>query len=639
MLRQNGPSRRPVGRLALLAIILSTILITIAAGSNAAVFSFVDSVNRLVGFGPNPVITDDISAKVAAKRSTACITPPAGMVSWWPGDGNNSDIIGTNNGITEGNLTYSSAKVLQGFNFDGTTADIRIPASTSLDVGARGPMTIDMWIKPTTVTNNPLAEWGSGVTGAHFWLGGSEVPGNLYINLTDTGGNYHILQSAGGVVVPNQWQHVAMTYDSASGIAAIYLNGSIVAGPTNLGSFTPRTNSDLYLGLRVSPAYRFSGVMDEVELFDRALSQSDIQAIYNAGSAGKCKPQCTPPPSGMVSWWPGDGNANDIQGPTFENGTLEGSFTFPSGKVAQAFGFNGSDSDVKIPAAASIDVGTGGGMTIDLWIRPSDVYLRPLVEWNSNGAIGTYFWIGGQPSSGSLDADLVDVTGNHHVISSTAGLITTNTWQHVAVTYDKSSGVATLYLNGSVVGGPTTLGSFTPQTSYDLYLGSRPPGSSRYVGQMDEVEIFNRALDTVEVAAIYNAGSAGKCRTCTPPPANMVNWWTGDGNANDIQGGANGTLVGGTTFAAGKVGQAFSFDGVDDRVDAPAGVGDFGSNAFTVDFWMKSNTNGAHNSPTFILGKDNAGGALGWDIRQGDNTIRVVGVNGWGFNITRSLSG
>src|SRR5438270_12952784 len=67
-------------------------------------------------------------------------------------------------------------------------------------------------------------------------------------------------------------------------------------------------------------------------------------------------------------------------------------------------------------------------------------------------------------------------------------------------------------------------------------------------------------------------------QTCTPPPPNMVSWWPGDGNANDIQGGNNGTLQGGATFASGKVGQAFSFDGVNDygRVDLKSVVyGDF----------------------------------------------------------------
>ena len=48
---------------------------------------------------------------------------------------------------------------------------------------------------------------------------------------------------------------------------------------------------------------------------------------------------CAPPPPNMVSWWPGDGNASDIQGSN--NGTLEGTATFAPGKVEQAFSFNG----------------------------------------------------------------------------------------------------------------------------------------------------------------------------------------------------------------------------------------------------------------------------------------------------------
>src|SRR5207244_7714188 len=53
-----------------------------------------------------------------------------------------------------------------------------------------------------------------------------------------------------------------------------------------------------------------------------------------------------------------------------------------------------------------------------------------------------------------------------------------------------------------------------------------------------------------------------QCLTCTPPPPNMVAWYQGEGNANDIQGGNNGTLQNGATFAAGGGGQAFSLEGV-----------------------------------------------------------------------------
>lgn len=77
-------------------------------------------------------------------------------------------------------------------------------------------------------------------------------------------------------------------------------------------------------------------------------------------------------------------------------------------------------------------------------------------------------------------------------------------------------------------------------------------------------------------------------QVCTPPPADLVVWWPGDGDANDIVGTNNGTTQNGATFTAGKVGQAFSFDGVDDFVrvpDAP-NLGEF--SAVTIEAWIKT---------------------------------------------------
>src|SRR3954463_15723131 len=50
-------------------------------------------------------------------------------------------------------------------------------------------------------------------------------------------------------------------------------------------------------------------------------------------------------------------------------------------------------------------------------------------------------------------------------------------------------------------------------------------------------------------------------QTCTPPPPNMVSWWPGEGNANDIIGSNAGTIVGGVSFTSGKVDQGFTLDG------------------------------------------------------------------------------
>jgi hypothetical protein len=74
--------------------------------------------------------------------------------------------------------------------------------------------------------------------------------------------------------------------------------------------------------------------------------------------------------------------------------------------------------------------------------------------------------------------------------------------------------------------------------------------------------------------------------TCTTPPANMVGWWPGDGNANDIISSNNGTLVGGVTFAPGEVAEAFSFDGSTGYINATdSGKLDI-SGPLTVDAWI-----------------------------------------------------
>src|SRR5205085_6439767 len=97
--------------------------------------------------------------------------------------------------------------------------------------------------------------------------------------------------------------------------------------------------------------------------------------------------------------------------------------------------------------------------------------------------------------------------------------ITPGAFQHVAVTYDKSTGQGKLFYNGLAVT-TNNLGIFTPQTTYDLYLGSRISGpaavGSFYAGQMDEIAIYNRVLNESEILAIYNAGTAGKCKTDPP---------------------------------------------------------------------------------------------------------------------------
>jgi hypothetical protein len=239
---------------------------------------------------------------------------------------------------------------------------------------------------------------------------------------------------------------------------------------------------------------------------------------------------CVEGGAGLVGWWPGDGSTADLSRTT-NHGVLKGAVTYETGIVGTAFAFGTSSSAVRIPANPALDVGTGSGMTIELWINPNDITQRgPLVEWNNGVDLwGAHFWVlpdqsgfGLQPPSsvqagpGQLYAGFT-LVGQWYQMATDANVLVPHVFQHVALTYDKASGEGRIYRNGELVA-QQSLGVFSPQTSYDLYLGQRPAGPpgnpiEAYQGLMDEVSIYNRALSQMELFAIYSAGAAGKCKT------------------------------------------------------------------------------------------------------------------------------
>ena len=164
-------------------------------------------------------------------------------------------------------------------------------------------------------------------------------------------------------------------------------------------------------------------------------------------------PVCVPPPSGLVGWWPGDGNANDIIGGN--NGTLVNGATFGQGEVGQAFSFNGVSSFVDLGNPANLHI--TGPITIDAWVKPNpggrgaifsqmsssknlgEVELR--ITGNSTGYTpGTFAWFR-RTSQGSAGVEVV----------TTGTLAVAGSWQHVAAVFDGSNYL--IYVNGAVQSG------------------------------------------------------------------------------------------------------------------------------------------------------------------------------------------
>ena len=120
---------------------------------------------------------------------------------------------------------------------------------------------------------------------------------------------------------------------------------------------------------------------------------------------------CLNAPNGLVSWWQGEGNGNDAVG---VNNATAHSMSYVSGKVGQAFSFNGTSGYLSLPASASLNLGTNGtGLTIEGWINPSDLSnWRPVMEWNNGTNASVYLWL--NPNAHTLELNIVDTNGWNH---------------------------------------------------------------------------------------------------------------------------------------------------------------------------------------------------------------------------------
>ena len=240
-------------------------------------------------------------------------------------------------------------------------------------------------------------------------------------------------------------------------------------------------------------------------------------------------PTCVPPPAGMVSWWPGDGNPNDIQGGN--NGTFVAA-TYAAGEVSQAFSFDGVNDLVDVPDAATLHLQT---FTIDAWVNPTDLTQdRAILIKAALGTGGNDFAYGLRVlSGGQAEGRITDAAGAFASVVSTSAL-STNLFQHIALTYDGTA--LKLYVNGVLNG--TTATTLTPVVNArPVTIGAWQSVSAgeiqHWAGLIDEVEIFSRALTATEVGNIYNAGTAGKCKSTPTPTATATDTPTPTATATD----------------------------------------------------------------------------------------------------------
>ncbi len=223
-----------------------------------------------------------VTVGAVAQVQPVCVPPPAGMVGWSPGDGATLDLVGPGTGSWVGTVAYTAGEVGLAFSLD-VSSYVLVPIGAALSPTAA--ITINARINPTAgSTTARIVDKITAGAGDGYLL--DLLRGQLRLNVDgDSVTGATALQ--GGVTY-----HVAGTYDGAT--LTVYVNG-VADGSFAHTAAIPANALPLRIGADSSGVENlFTGRLDEVELFDRALSPGEIQAIVAAGPAGKCKQQPIP---------------------------------------------------------------------------------------------------------------------------------------------------------------------------------------------------------------------------------------------------------------------------------------------------------------------------------------------------------
>jgi hypothetical protein len=333
-------------------------------------------------------------------------------------------------------------------------------------------------------------------------------------------------------------------------------------GATNIGGFTY--------------GY-FDGLVDEVRVFNRSITTTEITNLYNLGATKLQKTQSSDLTSGLVGYWPFNGK--DISGTTAydrstggNNGTLTNSPTVTEGRSGQALTFNGTNQYV---------IGGTGLELLGAWTRSAWVKAPTLSGGTANGIISR----GANTVSPSRDYlmyfsnskfSIQRSDGATYPTVNTSGTYLNNTWYHVVGVFDGTNG--TIYVNG-VADGAGSLTVSISSAVRSVYIGAvREPAGPLYYANatIDEPRVYNRALSAAEIWDLYQMGNPDHVNAADSQgdslEKGMVGYWklddaSGTSAADSSGNGSIGTLTNGPTWTTGQIGGATNFDGTDDYID------------------------------------------------------------------------
>ncbi|SIO61560.1 Mo-co oxidoreductase dimerisation domain-containing protein [Singulisphaera sp. GP187] len=204
-----------------------------------------------------------------------------------------TDLSGQNNNGTISNATWTtSGHTGSALAFNGTNSWVTVANSSSLNLSSA--MTLEAWVKPTSITNpSPLLFREGAGNSAYSLYGAYKSVPSIYINHNITG---ELSAPAYQSLATNTWSHVAATYDGST--LLLYVNGVRVSQATGVTTLSS-SGGALRIGGDSTFGEFFNGLIDDVRIYNRSLSMAEIQADMGTPVGGAM--DSTPPTAAITS--------------------------------------------------------------------------------------------------------------------------------------------------------------------------------------------------------------------------------------------------------------------------------------------------------------------------------------------------
>ena len=400
---------------------------------------------------------------------------------------------------TASNVTYATGKFGNAAVFSSSGSSIlSVPRSFS----AASSYSVSAWMKHTLSSGYTFMTF--------FWqnLGTDEIA-FFYEGDTDKIILRHKFKTNSDVEYtfssrPTGWNHYAATFNGSTG--TIYVNGTQVAS----SALDPKAdiNNTVYVGGGYTYNYNYyyrDGEFDQVRFFNTALPQAAITALYNETTTTATYDYVEyegPNPNSIAYYKMSD--ATDQLGNY--NGTASNVNFNTEGKFGFAGAFNGSSSYIDTSGLLSL-FGSKNTNTVSLWFKTTTTNYSTLFSDYASTSLNNSIDLNG---SGNIEV-FTRYSNTTSTISTTSGNYNDGNWHNVVHVVDTSGLTSTLYIDGSQIGSSVSIssnswnGAATQKVTIGaLYYTVGSFYQAFFNGSIDQVRIFDRALDSGEVTQLYN---------------------------------------------------------------------------------------------------------------------------------------